>query len=197
MNWPNIRKFPVSARALIAIYTMLMGSILVVALALSSWHHGLVTDSGKKSETKLSPTLPPPQAGEVPQGGGGAPAVKPDDGESSGVVIEADSDAVKVKPQDWFIYENFKLGHTHLNGQSLVYFSLIVLFLMSTASERAKILWGVLLAFSVVLHTFGLFFMHKEAFSLMLRFSGALLSLSITVMCAYIFVDTLKRPQAE
>lgn len=189
MNWPNIRKFPVSARALIAIYTMLMGSILVVALALSSWHHGLVTDSGKGAEKK---------AQSAPAGETNAPAVvKPDDGESSGVVIEADSDAVKVKPQDWFIYENFKLGHTHLNGQSLVYFSLIVLFLMSTASERSKILWGILLAFSVVLHTFGLFFMHKEAFALLLRFSGALLSLSITVMCAYIFVDTLKRPQAE
>nr|AGC71718.1 hypothetical protein [uncultured bacterium A1Q1_fos_300] len=190
-----------SARALIAIYTMLMGSILVVALALSSWHHGLVTDSGKGAEKKIagkeSPTLPPPQAGEVPQGGGGAKLeVKPDDGESSGVVIEADSEAVKVKPQDWFIYENFKLGHTHLNGQSLVYFSLIVLFLMSTASERSKILWGVLLAFSVVLHTFGLFFMHKEMFALLLRISGSLLALSITVMCAYIFVDTVKRPQA-
>lgn len=207
MNWPNIRKFPVSARALIAIYTMLMGSILVVALALSSWHHGLVTDKGieKKIAGKESPTPlaspaagAPPQAGEVPQGGGGGKLeVKPDDGESSGVVIEADSEAVKVKPQDWFIYENFKLGHTHLNGQSLVYFSLIVLFLMSTASERSKILWGMLLAFSVVLHTFGLFFMHKEAFALLLRFSGALLSLSITVMCVYIFVDTVKRPQAS
>ncbi|AFM11829.1 hypothetical protein [Turneriella parva] len=187
MNWPNIRKFPVSARALIAIYTMLMGSILVVALALSSWHHGLVTDKGIQKKAESAPAAAPV-----------TPAiVKPDDGESSGVVIEADSEAVKVKPQDWFIYENFKLGHTHLNGQSLVYFTLIVLFLMSTASERAKILWGVLLAFSVVLHTFGLFFMHKEAFALMLRFSGALLSLSITVMCAYIFVDTVKRPQAS
>lgn len=188
MNWPNIRKFPVSARALIAIYTMLMGSILVVALALSSWHHGLVTDSGKGAEKKAQST--PAAMPSAPA------AVKPDDGESSGVVIEADSEAVKVKPQDWFIYENFKLGHTHLNGQSLVYFSLIVLFLMSTASERSKILWGVLLAFSVVLHTFGLFFMHKELFALLLRISGSLLALSITVMCAYIFVDTVKRPQA-
>ncbi len=184
MNWPNIRKFPVSARALIAIYTLLMGSILVVALALSSWHHGLVTE--KKIEKKPASALAAAPA-----------AVKPDDGESSGVVIEADSEPVKVAVQDWFIYENFKLGHTHLNGQSLVYFTLMVLFLMSTASERAKILWGVLLAFSVVLHTFGLFFMHKELFALLLRISGSLLALSITVMCAYVFVDTVKRPQAE
>lgn len=189
MNWPNIRRFPASARVLIAVYTLLMGSILVVALALSSWHHGLVTDSGKGIEKKGT---------SAPAEASAPAAVKPDDGESSGVVIEPDSDtAVKVKTQDWFIYENFKLGHTHLNGQSLIYFSLIVLFLMSSSSERSKILWGLLLAFSVVLHTFGLFFMHKELFALLLRISGSLLALSITVMCAYIFVDTVKRPQAE
>jgi len=189
MNWPNIRNFPVSAKALIAIYTMLMGGILVVALILSSWHHGLTSD--KSIERKGV-------AGNAPVVADSASAMKaaqkPDDGQSSGVVIEADSDAVKVKAVDWFIYENFKLGHTHLNGQSLVYFSLIILFLWSSASEKMKILWGVLLAFSVVLHTFGLFFMHKDLFAMLLRVSGGLLSLSITVMCVYIFVDTLKRP---
>jgi hypothetical protein len=195
MNWPNIRKFPVSAKVLIAVYTALMGCILVVALALSSWHHGLVTDAS----TPLSASKGIEKKGTSAPAEASAPAaVKPDDGESSGVVIEPDSDtAVKVKTQDWFIYENFKLGHTHLNGQSLIYFSLIVLFLMTTASERSKILWGLLLAFSVMLHTFGLFFMHKELFALLLRISGSLLALSITVMCAYIFVDTVKRPQAE
>lgn len=207
MNWPNIRKFPVSARTLIALYTVLMGSILVVALVLSSWHHGLTGD--KKTEVKTSTTqhgsaslTTDAGAGaersrsEVPHGGGGsALQIKPDDGQSSGVVVEPDSEAtVKVKPQDWFIYENFKLGHTHLNGQSLVYFSLIVLFLMSSASERSKILWGALLAFSVVLHTFGLFFMHKDLFALLLRISGSLLALSVSVMSLYIFVDTVKRP---
>ena len=186
MNWPNIRNFPVSARTLIAIYTMLMGSILVVALALSSWHHGLTSDKSIERKGVAGNAAPAASAA--------MPAVKPDDGQSSGVVIEPDSEPVKVKTADWFIYENFKLGHTHLNGQSLVYFSLIILFLWSSASEKMKILWGVLLAFSVVLHTVGLFFMHKDAFAMVLRFSGGLLSLSITVMCAYIFVDTVKRP---
>lgn len=185
MNWPNIRKFPVSAKTLIAIYTLLMGSILVVALALSSWHHGLVTEKEAKKSAPAETSAPAAAKAEV----------KPDDGQSSGVVIEADTEStVKVKTLDWLVYENFKLGHTHLNGQSLVYFSLMVLFLMSTASERSKIAWGVLLAFSVILHTFGLFFMHKEPFGTMLRVSGALLALSITVMCFYIFVDTIKKP---
>ena len=196
MNWPNIRNFPVSARVLIAIYTMLMGCILVVALALSSWHHGLVTE--KDIARKGSAAAPAVVAPKLDDASAVKAAAKPDDGQSSGVMIEPDSDAtVKVKVTEWFIYENFKLGHTHLNGQSLVYVTLMVLFLMSTASERAKILWGVLLAFSVVLHTFGLFFMHKELFALLLRISGSLLALSITVMCAYVFVDTVKRPQAE
>ncbi|MFO1479182.1 MAG: hypothetical protein U1F40_03160 [Turneriella sp.] len=185
MNWPNIRKFPVSAKTLIAIYTLLMGSILVVALGLSSWHHGLVTEKEAKKSAPAETSAPAAAKAEV----------KPDDGQSSGVVIEADTEStVKVKTLDWLVYENFKLGHTHLNGQSLVYFSLMVLFLMSTASERSKIVWGVLLAFSVILHTFGLFFMHKEPFGMMLRVSGALLALSITVMCFYIFVDTIKKP---
>jgi len=162
---------------------MLMGSILIVALALSSWHHGLT--GAKEAEVKKH----------------SAPAAvaptKPDDGQSSGVMIEPDSEStVKVKPQDWFIYENFKLGHTHLNGQSLIYFSLIVLFLMSTASEKSKIVWGLLLALSIVLHTFGLFFMHKDAFAMMLRFSGGLLALAVAVMSLYIFVDTVKGPKA-
>lgn len=208
MNWPNIRNFPVSARVLIALYTMLMGSILVVALALSSWHHGLVTEKdiarkGSAAAPSSAPSQPPPQAGEVPSGGGGVAtalkaAAKPDDGQSSGVMIEPDSDAtVKVKVTEWFIYENFKLGHTHLNGQSLIYFSLIILFMISTASEKMKILWGVLLAISIIVHTFGLFFMHKDLFAMMLRFSGGLLALSVTVMCAYIFVDTIKRPVTQ
>lgn len=197
MNWPNIRKFPVSARVLIAIYTMLMGCILVVALALSSWHHGLVTDKSieKKGAPSSSPAVVAPKLDDA---AAAKAAAKPDDGQSSGVMIEPDSDAtVKVKVTEWFIYENFKLGHTHLNGQSLIYFSLIILFLISTASERMKILWGVLLAISIIVHTFGLFFMHKDLFALMLRFSGGLLALSVTVMCAYIFVDTIKRPAAQ
>lgn len=192
MNWPNIRNFPVSARVLIAIYTMLMGSVLVVALALSSWHHGLVTEKAieKKGVAAPAPRLDDAAAAKA--------AAKPDDGQSSGVIVEPDSEAtVKVKTLDWFIYENFKLGHTHLNGQSLIYFSLMILFLISTASEKMKILWGVLLAFSIIAHTFGLFFMHKDAFAMMLRFSGGLLALSVTVMCAYIFVDTIKRPVAK
>lgn len=185
MNWPNIRRFPVSAKTLIAIYTLLMGSILVVALALSSWHHGLVTEKAAKKSAPAE--APAPAAAKT--------EIKPDDGQSSGVVIEPDSETtVKVKPLDWFVYKNFKLGHTHLNGQSLVYFSLMVLFLMSSASERSKIAWGVMLAFAVVLHTFGLFFMHKEPFATMLRVSGGLLTLSITVMSFYIFVDTIKKP---
>ena len=197
MNWPNIRNFPVSARVLIAIYTMLMGCILVVALALSSWHHGLVTDKSieKKGAPSAAPAVVTPK---IDDAAAAKAAAKPDDGQSSGVVIEPDSDAtVKVKTLDWFIYENFKLGHTHLNGQSLIYFSLIILFLISTASEKVKILWGVLLAISILVHTFGLFFMHKDLFAMMLRFSGGLLALSVTVMCAYIFVDTVKRPQAQ
>lgn len=197
MNWPNIRKFPVSARVLIAIYTMLMGCILVVALALSSWHHGLVTDKSieKKGAPSSSTAVVAPKLDDA---AAAKAAAKPDDGQSSGVMIEPDSDAtVKVKVTEWFIYENFKLGHTHLNGQSLIYFSLIILFLISTASERMKILWGVLLAISIIVHTFGLFFMHKDLFALMLRFSGGLLALSVTVMCAYIFVDTIKRPAAQ
>lgn len=190
MNWPNIRNFPVSAKTLIAIYTMLMGSILVVALILSSWHHGLTSDKSieRKGVAGNAAVAPADPSAAMKA------ANKPDDGQSSGVVIEADSEAVKVKALDWFIYENFKLGHTHLNGQSLVYFSLIILFLWSSASEKMKILWGVLLAFSVVLHTFGLFFMHKDLFAMLLRVSGGLLSVSITVMCAYIFVDTIKKP---
>ena len=195
MHWPNIRHFPVSARVLIAIYTMLMGCVLVVALALSSWHHGLVTE---KNIEKKGPAASAPAAPKLDEAAAAKAAAKPDDGQSSGVMVEPDSDAtVKVKVTEWFIYENFKLGHTHLNGQSLIYFSLIILFLFSTASEKMKILWGVLLAIAVVLHTFGLFFMHKDAFAMMLRFSGGLLALSVTVMCAYVFVDTIKRPLAQ
>lgn len=196
MNWPNIRNFPVSARVLIAIYTMLMGCILVVALALSSWHHGLVTekDIARKGSAATQAVVAP----KLDDAAAAKAAAKPDDGQSSGVVIEPDSDAtVKVKVTEWFIYENFKLGHTHLNGQSLIYFSLIMLFMISTASEKMKILWGVLLAISIIVHTFGLFFMHKDLFAMMLRFSGGLLALSVTVMCAYIFVDTVKRPVTQ
>lgn len=195
MNWPNIRNFPVSARTLIAVYTGLMGSILVVALALSAWHHGLVTDKSIESKGAMKAAAP---AHTPSPSDAKAAAEKPDDGQSSGVVIEPDSETVvKVKTQDWFVYDNFKLGHTHLNGQSLIYFSLIVLFLMSTASEKSKILWGILLAFSVILHTFGLFFMHKDLFALILRISGGLLALSVTVMSLYIFVDTIKRPSSQ
>lgn len=193
MNWPNIRNFPVSARTLIAVYTMLMGSILLVALILSSWHHGLTSDKSIERKGVAGNVAPRVDASSAM-----AAAQKPDDGQSSGVMVEPDSEStVKVKSVDWFIYENFKLGHTHLNGQSLIYFSLIVLFLMSSASEKSKVLWGILLAFSVILHTFGLFFMHKDLFALMLRVSGGLLSLAVTVMCLYIFVDTIKSPKAS
>ena len=90
MNWPNIRNFPVSAKALIAIYTMLMGSILVVALILSSWHHGLTSDKSIERKSVAGNAAPATDPGAAMKA-----AQRPDDGQSSGVVIEADSEAVE------------------------------------------------------------------------------------------------------
>ena len=168
MNWPKLSQLPAYAKILLGSYVSLMCCIIVVALSIAQWHHGLVADKSATSITKSN-------------------------NEESGAAIIVEEEAPTTNKQPWFEYDFFKLGHTHLNGQSLLFFTLMLPFLFTSISSGQKIFWGLLQFISIILHTFGLFFQHKDIFAAVLRFSGATLAISILAVCFFIVRDLVKK----
>ncbi len=60
----------------------------------------------------------------------------------------------QLEPPD--LRENVGLAHTHINGQTLLYFALGFIFLFTTISEKKKKQILILLTLSILIHAIGL-----------------------------------------
>ncbi|MFZ5979920.1 MAG: hypothetical protein ACOYVF_04750 [Candidatus Zixiibacteriota bacterium] len=91
--------------------------------------------------------------------------------------------------------ENVKLAHVHVNGQTLLFFAIGLVFLFSTASPGVKKIIYALFGPAVLLHAIALtgdgF---GEIYEILLYISGSVILLSITVMAACIFLDLRRKP---
>jgi hypothetical protein len=106
--------------------------------------------------------------------------------------IAVDADSVSFYAQ---LRRNVGLAHTHVNGQTLLFFSLGLIFLFTSAPPKRKklILW--IFAIAVLLHAIGL---TGETFSWffddILALSGVTLLVIIAYMAFLIYVDLAKKP---
>ena len=90
---------------------------------------------------------------------------------------------------------NVKLAHTHINGQTLLFFAIGFVFLFTSVKAKIKktVLW--VFAISVFVHAFGLAGQHFHWFyDEILAVSGILILGSIAYMSFVIYVNLLEKP---
>jgi hypothetical protein len=94
--------------------------------------------------------------------------------------------------------ENVGLAHTHINGQSLLFFALGIIFLFTSVNPRAKTIMFAVFGAAIVLHNIGLSGRgYSVVFDDILAVSGVIMLFSIVYMALMIFAELLKGPHHE
>lgn len=91
---------------------------------------------------------------------------------------------------------NLGLAHTHINGQTLLFFAMGCLFLFTSARTKIKrmILW--VFGVSILFHAIGLTGRHTHwFFDDILAVSGVAILVSICYMALIIFMDLARKPR--
>lgn len=89
---------------------------------------------------------------------------------------------------------NVKLAHTHINGQTLLFFAIGLIFLFSSVKPKIKKVLFWIFAVSVVIHNIGLtgenyHWIYEE----LIAVSGVAILVSIAYMALMIYMDLLKK----
>jgi hypothetical protein len=93
---------------------------------------------------------------------------------------------------------NLGLGHTHLNGQTLLFFAIGLVFLFSSATPRTKKIIYWIFGAVVLTHNLGLTLRsYYSVFGDLLAISGILILLTIAYMAFVIFTDLAKKPTGQ
>jgi len=91
--------------------------------------------------------------------------------------------------------EDLGLAHTHINGQTLLFFAIGLVFLFSSATPRTKKILYWILGLSILTHNLGLSFRSCSGlFADLLAISGVLIMLSIAYTAFVIFSDLARKP---
>jgi hypothetical protein len=91
--------------------------------------------------------------------------------------------------------ENVGLAHTHINGQTLLFFAIGFIFLFTSVSTKIKIAMLSTFGSAIILHNIGLSGRgYHSAFDDILAVSGVLILFCIVYMALMIFAELAKRP---
>lgn len=102
------------------------------------------------------------------------------------------------KTKSEHLRENIGLAHTHINGQTLLYFALGFLFLFTSVKPKIKKILLTIFGVAIFLHAIGL---SGEDFHWffddILAISGLTILFVIPCICLIIFMDLIKTPSKE
>ena len=91
--------------------------------------------------------------------------------------------------------DNLKMAHTHINGQTLLFFAIGLVFLFTSVAPRTKKIALWIFASSILIHVIGL---SGEGYHWLyddiLAASGMAILISIIYMAFMIFIDLAKSP---
>jgi hypothetical protein len=94
--------------------------------------------------------------------------------------------------------EDLGLAHTHINGQTLLFFAIGLIFLFSSATPKSKKIVYWIFGLSILGHNLGLSFRSCSGmFGDLLAISGVLILLSIAYMAFVIFTDLAQKPASD
>lgn len=93
---------------------------------------------------------------------------------------------------------NLRLAHTHINGQTLLFFAIGLMFLFTSVKPTIKKVIFVIFTLSIIAHNIGLSGMrYAPIFDDILAISGVAILAIIAYMVFIIFIDLAKKPTAE
>ena len=94
--------------------------------------------------------------------------------------------------------EDLGLAHTHVNGQTLLFFAIGLIFLFSSATPKTKKIVYWIFGLCILGHNLGLSFRSCcGLFGDMLAISGILILATIAYMAFVIFTDLAKSPTSN
>lgn len=154
---------------------LFIGLFVTLMLCVCSWAMLILyVDKGMVSESEIPPYVSDPYG-------------QPDTAASSS--IEDESEEVTD------FEHNVKLAHTHINGQSLLFFAIGLIFLFSSAKPQIKNFLFWIFAISIVIHNIGLTGENYHwIYNEMIAVSGVLILVSIAYMAFVIYADLLRKP---
>jgi hypothetical protein len=104
---------------------------------------------------------------------------------------------VQQNPQRRFS-RNLKLAHTHVNGQTLLFFAIGLIFLFTSVKPSFKKIIYVLFFLAIIAHNIGLTGMrYASVYDDILAISGVAILVIIVYMVFMIFIDLAKKPAVE
>jgi len=168
----NIRlsNLPSYAKLFIALFVSLMLCVCAWAILI------LYVDKGMVSESEIPPYVTDPY------------------GQVDTVTRSPLNNESSEKEQPDF-EENVKLAHTHINGQTLLFFAMGLVFLFTSVPSKFKKIVFWLFAVSVVVHNIGLTGENYHwVFEELIMISGILILVSIAYMAFMIYADLLRKP---
>ena len=218
MHLDKLRKLPGYAKGVVFIYVLLMYLVLLWGGGVAAWHQGVfrsdnkvtigdqnsikVEDENSDDDNKKSTyaedhrgAFGEQKKSESEEDGGG-PAVFIEDGEGETEEAEETEEAnskSNVVKTPWFEIDNLKMGHAHINGQALLFFTLIAVLLFTSAGAGMKFALSAIQGVAILGHALGLTFIHKNGFKVILMISGGLLGLSTVAITGFIVLDLLKK----
>ena len=165
----KISGFPPIAKLFVAIFTTLM-------LAICAWALWIYTvEKGEVDQSSLPLYLQEEPSTEIPN------ANQPEKAEP--LETEPEDEQQKFR-------KNLGLAHTHVNGQTLLFFALSALFIFTTVKHRVKMIILWVFGISILVHAVGL---SGEGFHWlfddMLAVSGVVMLILIVYMCLMIYMD--------
>lgn len=216
MNLDQLRKLPGYAKGIVFIYVLLMYLVLLWGGGVAAWHQGVfrsdnkvtigdqnsikIEDANSDDDNKKNAYIENHRGafGEQKESESEevGPAVFVEDGEGETEEIdeteEANSKSNVVKTP-WFEIDNLKMGHAHINGQALLFFTLIAILLFTSVGAGMKFILSAVQGVAILGHALGLTFIHKGGFKVILMISGGLLGISTVVITGFIVLDLLKK----
>ena len=112
--------------------------------------------------------------------------------------VKDNTDEVESNSDYKHLRHNVGLAHTHINGQTLLFFALGLVFLFTSVKPKMKKILLIVFGSAILLHAVGL---SGEGFHWfyddILALSGLTLLVIIPYICFLVFVDLLKKPSEE
>ena len=177
----RLSDLPSYGKVFVAVFTSLMLCVCLWAAFIYSVEKGMVE----------SDRLPAYLTVDDPSTAAGSPEDSPHHEAVGGTAHDVDANG-----EESALRENVGLAHTHINGQTLLYFAIGLIFLFTAAPAKTKKVVYWLFGFSILVHTIGL---SGEGFHWffddILALSGVTLVVVIAYMALMIYID-LARPRA-
>ncbi len=202
----HLRNLPPYGKTLIGIFTALMLCVCVWAVSIYSARYGKVDSqhlpeylrtndlkadiSEMKSDSSavMAPVWDSMNSGEE----------QPIDSATLEAISREAIPKFGVVGNDTDYEEDLGLAHTHINGQTLLFFAIGLIFLFSSATPKTKNIVYWIFGLSILAHNLGLSFRSCSGlFGDILAISGILILATIAYMAFVIFTDLAKNPASD